>query len=192
MCAPDENNPASRTTRDSGMTLVEVAISGALLIAVLLVAVTSTQTIQGLIRTGEAASGTMDRVRELLFQIKQDIAASSMTPDPVSGLARINIEAAPNGGERLRLIRVDGAALAGGTLSAVWSPWITWEMDARGGVYRTIGAEPARLVASGIASLDFEFATGRAVRVTVRSAAVAPNGASVTPVQIDDAVQPRN
>lgn len=192
MRAPDDENPAIRPPSEAGMTLVEVAISGTLLIAVLLVAVTSTQTIQGLIRTGEAASGTMDRVRELLFQLKKDLAASSMTPDPVSGLARIHIEAAANGGERLRLIRVDGAVLAGGTMSAVWSPWITWEMDARGGVYRTIGAEPAQLVASGMESLDFEFVNGRSVRMTVRSANRAPNGAGVTPVQLDDAVIPRN
>jgi hypothetical protein len=45
--------------RESGMTLVEVAISSALLVAVLLVAVTTTQTMSQMIRTGEAESGTV-------------------------------------------------------------------------------------------------------------------------------------
>ncbi len=178
--------------RESGMTLVEVAISSALLVAVLLVAVTTTQTMSQMIRTGEAESGTIDRVREVLYQVKQDIAASSLVPDPVSGVARVQIETATHGGQRVRLRRVDGATLAAGSLATVWSPWITWEMDAAGSVWRTLDGETPRLIARGMNSLAFQNHNGRAVGVTVRSADRAANGQTVTPVQLDDVAQPAN
>jgi hypothetical protein len=174
------------------MTLVEVAISSALLVAVLLVAVSTTQTMNQMIRTGEAESSTIDRVREVLYQIKQDLAASSLVPDAVSGVLRVQIEAAPNGGQRLRLRRVDGATLTAGSLVTVWSPWITWEMDATGAVWRTLDGETPRVVARGIASLAFQNHNGRVVSVTVRSADRAANGQPVTPVQLEDVAQPAN
>ena len=90
-----ENAPGDR---QSGMTLVEVAISGALLVGVLLVAASTTQTMNQMIRASEAESTTVDRVRDILHQLKQDLAATSLTPDPVTGVGRVQIETAPNVG----------------------------------------------------------------------------------------------
>jgi hypothetical protein len=176
----------------SGFTLVEVAISGALVVALMFVAVTTTRVVHTTLSTGEAESGTTDRVREVVAQIKQDLLESSMTPDPVTGVGRVQVENATHGGQRLRIRRVDGAALVAGSMTTVWSPWITWEMDADGAVWRTMDGEAPQVVARGIDSLAFQTNIARGVRVTCRSRDRAPNGRSVAPVQVREAVMPPN
>lgn len=184
-----ENAPGDR---QSGMTLVEVAISGALLVGVLLVAASTTQTMNQMIRASEAESTTVDRVRDILHQLKQDLAATSLTPDPVTGVGRVQIETAPNGGQRLRVRRIDGAALAAGSLAMEWSPWITWEMDAAGAVWRTLDGEEPRLVARGMASMAFTNHGNRCVSMVIRSGDRAANGHAIKAIELGDIVQPTN
>lgn len=189
MSASNDTRPADR---QSGMTLVEVAISCALLVGVLLVAATTTQTMNTMIRASEAESSTIERVREVLYHVKQDLSASSLQPDPVSGVGRVQIETATFGGQRLRVRRIDGAVLAAGSLANEWSPWITWEMDAEGSVWRTLDGEPPRLVARGMSTLAFQNHGNRCVSVVCRSATRAVNGQTIAPVELGDIVQPTN
>ena len=145
------------TTRRSerGTTLIELAVSSSLIVAVLGITYAAADVVNTVNRTDQAKLRQEVGYREILERVERELLASTTQRDPRSNLHRFEITSDSNGRQHLRIQKVVGARLVGIEIEPIWSSDIEWFCNDAGQVCRTQDGETARF-GSGFQGLFFE------------------------------------
>lgn len=173
---PPLSMPAIRPA--PGFTLVEAAIAGVLLIAILAVSygaiITVTDANQ---RTGARVSEERT-YREFSDRIRAELQLSSTDTDPVTGLHRYRTWTTASGKPAFAFRQLEAGNTSTGEMQPLWGNEISYEVDDRGRVLRNAGGAQS-VAATGVYELELDVtATGRfALRcVTVELVKSTPGG----------------
>lgn len=134
MIAPaPEHNPRPK---ERGTTVVELAVSASLIVAVLGITYTAADVVNSVNRTDQAKLRQEVSYRTILEKIERELLASTTKRDPRTNLFRYEITNDAEGNQHLRIQKVVGARLVSGEIEPVWSSDIEWFGNGKGQVCR--------------------------------------------------------
>lgn len=139
---------------ESGMTIVEMVMATALVFVIVIVTHSSIFTIHTVNEHGEATLEQQSTYRDVLSNIQEELALSTLEKDPVTNSSRYSITPDANGNQILRFQKLAGVEMVGDELQAVWSSDITISLDQQQRVIRTEQGQ-SRVLGSGIAKIQF-------------------------------------
>jgi len=140
--------------RQAGLTLVEVTVSCILIAAIVGFTLASVAAIHNVGQQNEARTREQGSYRNVLAQLREELADTSTDMDAVTNELRYGIVTDAHGKQVLRIRKLNGASLNNGELQASWTDWITWTVRPDGFVERSEGAN-TRIVGSGIKELRY-------------------------------------
>ncbi len=145
----------TRRGGERGTTIVELAVSTSLIVAVLGITFTAADVVNSVNRTDQAKLRQEVGYREILERIERELLASTTRRDPVRNLHRYEITSDASGRQHLRIQKVVGAKLSGGELEPVWSSDIEWFANDQGRICRVQDGETQRF-GTGFVGLFFD------------------------------------
>ncbi len=149
---------AQNTSRQRGMTIVEMVAATALIFVIVIVTQSSIFAIQTVNQQGETVLRQEATSRDTLAKISDELALATLENDPSTNLPRYSIVADIDGNQVLRFQKLVGISLVDDEIEAIWSPYITIRVDDRQRVIRTEQGRNS-VLGSGIKHLFFD-ATG--------------------------------
>lgn len=140
---------------ERGTTIVELAVSSSLIVAVLGITYTAADVVNSVNRTDQAKLKQEVGYRTVLDKIERELLASTTKRDPRTNLFRYEITNDAAGNQHLRIQKVVGARLVAGEIEPVWSSDIEWYAGVKGEVCRKQDGKVDRF-GSGFQGLFFE------------------------------------
>ncbi|MCA8970238.1 MAG: hypothetical protein KDC95_10655 [Planctomycetes bacterium] len=147
--------PVQARAHERGTTVIELAVSASLIVAVLGITFTAADVVNSVNRTDQAKLRQEVGYREILERIERELLASTTKRDPRTNLHRYEISSDAAGRQHLRIQQVAGAKMSNGEVEPIWSSDIEWYADEAGHVCRTQDGETTRF-GTGFVGLFFE------------------------------------
>jgi hypothetical protein len=183
-----------RTQRQSGFSIVEIAIVSALMLVLCGLVYGAVTFLHSATRYGEAKLKQEADWRAVMQQLRDELRFSTFERDPSTGTPRWSITTS-GGRQVLTFRKMVGARLSGTReLESLWSGPIAVTVNPQGQVVRTENGE-TRILGSGVKDLQFEglpAASPRVFKVTITTTVRDPRDQSQRDYVESFSVRPSN
>lgn len=177
--------------KQRGTTLVEMAISTSLIVAVLGITYTAADVVNSVNKNDQAKLKQEVGYRDVLYRLRQELRHCSTDKDPRTNLPRWEITTDANGRQKLRVQKIIGARLVAGELEPKWSSDIEFWVEPDGRVARREDGR-VRHLGGGFKTMYFQVTDKGAFKLTAVTRWKHPKTGQWKDVTHDIEVKPLN